>query len=674
MVDSNNDESTDGGIINQKSVNDISNNSPSTRVNLQRITKRDRNTINRSKNRQLDKEALDRVNNSVNPENLDSETKRRSKNRIKSLNNFKNFNNNVKKRRQSDKAFDEKCKSDARRRSQLCRDRKKAAKKAAAKKYVDTENNAGAKSPSPGAVSQESSKSDKKRKTRSSSLLKATAKCVDTENNAGAKSPSPDAASQESSKSDKKRKTRSSSLFPKNKVSLKDKGSHSKLAETSNVFSFPSSVALPVATLLPTIEVTNTMEPLSASATTQVINKGNTTSPVTGSSSISEKTQSARKTLQEFTGDLVTRRFRRYDSSSRSHQFDREGLTEEQCEAVASVQNDLELWGMTIGTDASDKIVNCLKDEFKIIESSSFSIPKPVGLPNSNVFDAFRFLLENEIHTTRTKFGIIRDQLHFRTRNGLNEKLSIVEHDRELYGRPYKKDRSGNISLREGFGAVSLYDVLEPFDRFKWIRLSKRESFYESFVTNKNTLGGYVFETMVAWKMEHSNVKCKSCKTANLKWSGGSDSPWMDVVCTHCNSTYEIKSRRTCTHGFHQMRNGKLEGGSFSSFGILEKHFRNSVQTRHYCVVVGRESINNTFYRASVGMISKVLPIVNTKTFDSNRTEPAKFKSVIMMKGFQDWMQIPVENFERFEFSSWSQIAEKSFNNHFNNDQSSHQD
>ena len=72
-------------------------------------------------------------------------------------------------------------------------------------------------------------------------------------------------------------------------------------------------------------------------------------------------------------------------------------------------------------------------------------------------------------------------------------------------------------------------------------------------------------------------------------------------------------------------------------------------------------------------MISKVLPIVNTKTFDSNRTEPAKFKSVIMMKGFHDWMEIPVENFEGFEFSSWSQIAEKSFNDHFNNDQSSHQ-
>ena len=132
-----------------------------------------------------------------------------------------------------------------------------------------------------------------------------------------------------------------------------------------------------------------------------------------GSSSISEKTQSARKTLQEFTEDLVTRRYRRYDSSSRSHQFDREGLTEEQCEAVASVQNDLELWGMTIGTDASDKIVNCLKDEFKIIEYSSFSIPKPVGLPNSNVFDAFRFLLENEIHTTRTKFGIIETNYIF---------------------------------------------------------------------------------------------------------------------------------------------------------------------------------------------------------------------------------------------------------------------
>jgi len=628
MVDSNKDNNTDGGI-NNKSVSNISNNSTPTRVNLQRMTRRERNALNRSKNRKLDKEAYDRVKNSDNPENLDSETKRRSENRIRALNQFKTANVDIKKRRQTDKAYDEKCKSDARRRSKLYRDRKKAAKEAAAKRLV-------------------------------------------TESEGEVHGPTPEVTSQKISTSDKKRKTRSSSTVPKNKLTPKDNGLQSNSTETPREFSSPISIPLPVATLLPTIEITNNTDHLPTSATSQVTCKGNTTSPMSGSCSVSERSQNTRKTLQEFHNDSVIRQNQRFHS--RSHEFDREGLTEEQCESVESVRYDLELWGMNLGTNASDKIINCLKDEFKTIESSLFSMPKAVGLPKTNVFDAFRFVLDNEMHTSRTKFGMMKDQLNFRTRNGLNKNLSIDEHNKELYGRPYKKDKdkSGNIVLRDGFGAISLNDVFLPLDRFKWIGLSKRDSLYESFVTNKNTLSGYYFETMVAWKMEHSYVKCMSCRTTNLKWNGGSDTPWMDVVCTHCNSTYEIKSRSSCQRGFFQMQNNRLEGGSFSSFCILEKHFRHCVQTRHYCVIVGRDSIRNNYYQAAVGLISKVLPIVNIKSFDRNRTEPAKFKSIIKMQDFYNWIQIPVPSFEGFEFSSWSEIAEKGFNDHFTNDQSRH--
>lgn len=116
-------------------------------------------------------------------------------------------------------------------------------------------------------------------------------------------------------------------------------------------------------------------------------------------------------------------------------------------------------------------------------------------------------------------------------------------------------------------------DDFDPLNRFEFKKVSKREFFVQKWRNRSASSAvyqGHVFEALVVSHAIHSKQACACCMARNcLRWNGGTDAPWMDMVCVNCGSCYEIKSKQNMEAIERDNEDGVIRGGSYSDFFAL---------------------------------------------------------------------------------------------------------
>ena len=344
------------------------------------------------------------------------------------------------------------------------------------------------------------------------------------------------------------------------------------------------------------------------------------------------------------------------DDTQNFTEFDYSHLNNTERTLILGLECDLFLWKVPRQSSLGTRVLNhCLE----IVQPTSTFVVKeatPINLPE-DIEQAFKRMLDVEINSEKVVFSKLIDQI---------EEMSKVEEGDKLFGQPYYS-RQKERFLKDSFKKSIYTEFLNPVKRFSIVKQTKRQNLLESFADD-NCLNGYVFEIVLAHHFQHKQIACISCGNKTLLWNGGSDHPWMDVVCTSCNSTYEIKSKKDFETAQKLLRDNKIEGGCFRSFFNLSGKYQNSRDTNHYLIVVGRAAMkdshnNDSYHCYLIAPIKDVLPIVNPKTF-ANVQHP-KLKTKIRTGSYYKSFKIVGAKFSGpTSDTTWKSVASTYLNNH----------
>ncbi|CAB9529371.1 hypothetical protein SEMRO_2483_G328930.1 [Seminavis robusta] len=144
--------------------------------------------------------------------------------------------------------------------------------------------------------------------------------------------------------------------------------------------------------------------------------------------------------------------------------------------------------------------------------------------------------------------------------------------------------------IRPAFSSIPK-SRLDPFVRFRFrfSGLKVSESIWQHWFLGSDAAAlGMIFEAILASHAIH-NEACFECKSRNsLRWNGGWESSWMDLVCTFCNSTCEIKTKASMEKCETVFEHSNLRGGLYANYW---KH-RNAIRDKHqkmFLVILPRE-------------------------------------------------------------------------------------
>ena len=173
--------------------------------------------------------------------------------------------------------------------------------------------------------------------------------------------------------------------------------------------------------------------------------------------------------------------------------------------------------------------------------------------------DAIRYVLESEL-----KGG---DTIHVTRRDKLGMNCQVP-----YYRCKSKKDgRVVGYRQRDGFRKYQHSD-LDPMSRFRWVILVDQAEiwFRRWYLKTDEEMLGTVFEAVFCCYAIY-NAPCFHCKCSNcLRWLGGSQAAWQDLVCTVCNSTFEIKTKRNLDMVEASFQRNSFQGGSFKEYHRIQ--------------------------------------------------------------------------------------------------------
>ena len=146
-------------------------------------------------------------------------------------------------------------------------------------------------------------------------------------------------------------------------------------------------------------------------------------------------------------------------------------------------------------------------------------------------------------------------------------------------------EKGGNVigyRLKRQFEGQPL-ELLDPFNRFEYDFTCRDNPSYiaervfdDWFNSDDPSWQGKIMEVMVAIHSIY-HQPCFSCKRrGSIRWNGGFETSWMDLVCTQCHSTYEVKSKQSIDKCASQMERNELSGGSYAKYWS----HRNAIESR----------------------------------------------------------------------------------------------
>jgi transposase-like protein len=260
---------------------------------------------------------------------------------------------------------------------------------------------------------------------------------------------------------------------------------------------------------------------------------------------------------------------------------------------------------------------------------------------------------------------------------------------REPYYRWYDKRNSSITGCRlkadyKGWSKKQL-DPMQPLKEYR--KPSPAEFWFHRWIAGDVDAGlGTVYEAILA---AHAlkNESCFHCKRLNcLRW-GGSQGAWLDLICTKCHSTFEVKTKASRDKMTEEFERNSISGGSFRHFWRHQNAIRSTDQKMYLVVLprsldVGRSG--NQFCPVSCMEIDYVLPCLSSSCFRPpkpppglTREEREKYDEVYLESRItvkpltkKKWFDLPkrdeviawrdiynevyVHNFGQEEFDRWS--------------------
>ena len=203
---------------------------------------------------------------------------------------------------------------------------------------------------------------------------------------------------------------------------------------------------------------------------------------------------------------------------------------------------------------------------------------------------------------------------------------------------------------------------LDPFKRFTLHResLLPHELAWRDCSNDEGWLNGYAFEALTASHAVWSQ-KCWRCGSASLRYCGGAETAWRDVFCTHCQSCYEIKSKKDKATIDKIARFDGLNAGSFRVW--CEEDFSSRTMGTDYIVLVNRTPCRDgTGWAVYVAQIGSVLPVVSDMSFACAHDQLVPIRTRVTMKTKpQLWFKVPggdlgLDDFQKLFRRSYQQV------------------
>lgn len=135
---------------------------------------------------------------------------------------------------------------------------------------------------------------------------------------------------------------------------------------------------------------------------------------------------------------------------------------------------------------------------------------------------------------------------------------------------------------------------LDPQQRFKFTPMTEEELLFDRWFLDDNTSSseGLLFEAVVACHALKNKVSCHNCKCVNtLRWFGGGQASWQDLVCISCGASYEVKTKGDLEQVEKAFKYNNITGGSFEAWCRLKNSVKESEKC--YLVVLPRKSTFN---------------------------------------------------------------------------------
>lgn len=217
---------------------------------------------------------------------------------------------------------------------------------------------------------------------------------------------------------------------------------------------------------------------------------------------------------------------------------------------------------------------------------------------------------------------------------------------------------------------------MDPLNRFITGTVCPATYFYHCWFDTEGGVMGLAFEAIVACHVIKASEPCLSCKRRDtIRWTGGrgSASSWMDMSCSACQSTYEIKSKKTPEHINRDFQFNGIRGGSFylyhssnRSICIRGKSELNAKETKpkRFLVLVSRTALwrptGEAVWPVEVAEIDYIVPRLKDKSFGL-RSGKLSVGSDIRTKlsTRKNWFQIPMVKCD------FEDMAREVYNEHF---------
>ena len=224
----------------------------------------------------------------------------------------------------------------------------------------------------------------------------------------------------------------------------------------------------------------------------------------------------------------------------------------------------------------------------------------------------------------------------------------------EGYGNPYRRryikrlDQVKGYSLRPEYRTFTKRD-LDPLHRYEYQLMEQTELiFLRWFCEVEDCHLGIFYEAALACHALQYEV-CYNCKFRNsLRWNGGSQGSWQDMICTKCGCIYEIKTKASMEKVEKAFMFNSIPGGSYSSFCKMNNSKR--PDQKIFLVLLPRSWTCNRkgeeVYPVQIAEIAYVLPQVNEHTFNQHRWKKfgkMHFRSKISVKlqSKSKWFDLP---------------------------------
>ena len=200
---------------------------------------------------------------------------------------------------------------------------------------------------------------------------------------------------------------------------------------------------------------------------------------------------------------------------------------------------------------------------------------------------------------------------------------------------------------------------LDPLKRFTLIResLSPHDLALQDCGNDEGWLNGFAFEALLASHAAWSQ-KCFRCRSEGLRYCGGADTSWRDLICAQCHSCYEIKSKKDKQTIDNIVKFDGLNAGSFKAW--CAEDFSDRTIGADFLVLVNRTPCQDgSGWAVYIAEIGTVLPALCDMSFAQAQNNEVPIKTRVTMKNKpQRWFKIPGGDLSLLDFR---RIFQKSY-------------